>query len=319
MKRKKIISGITAGLLCAFLLTGCGAASTGEAKSENYATEEMAAAAPAEVTYDEATGAPPAENSTAGQVSVAENRKLIKNVNMSVETESFDSLLGSVNERIAALGGYVENSDMGKNAGYDEYTTSRYANLTIRIPKDKLDQFVTAVSAQSNVLSKSESTQDVTLQYVDVESHKKSLEIEQKRLLELLEKAASIEDIIALENRLSEVRYQIESTESQMRTYDNLIDYSTVYLYISEVYTLTPQDEQSAGERIALGLTRNIKNIGKGIRNFGIEFVIAIPYIILWGVIFAVLILIILKLRKNAKKKREKRNEIRQENDESKL
>ena len=69
----------------------------------------------------------------------------------------------------------------------------------------------------------------MTLQYVDLESHKKALTTEQDRLIELMEQAETVEDIITIEGRLSEVRYQLESMESQLRTYDNKIDYSTVY------------------------------------------------------------------------------------------
>ena len=52
---------------------------------------------------------------------------------------------------------------------------------------------------------------DVTLRYVDVDSHKKALETEQERLLALLEKAENVEDIITIENRLSDVRYELEN------------------------------------------------------------------------------------------------------------
>ena len=58
----------------------------------------------------------------------------------------------------------------------------------------------------------------------------KELETEQQRLLELLETAESLDDILTIESRLTEVQYELDSKESQLRTYDNQIDYSTVYL-----------------------------------------------------------------------------------------
>ena len=95
--------------------------------------------------------------------------------------------------------------------------------MTARIPAKRLDEFVQRVGEQSNITNKEERVEDVTLQYVDLESRKKALATEQDRLLELLEKAESVEDIISIEARLSDVRYELESMESQLRTLNNQI------------------------------------------------------------------------------------------------
>lgn len=84
------------------------------------------------------------------------------------------------------------------------------------------------VSEIGNVTQKNESVEDVTLQYVDVESRKKALETEQERLMELLSSAENMEDLLAIESKLSEVRYELENYGSQLRMLDNQIDYSTV-------------------------------------------------------------------------------------------
>lgn len=81
----------------------------------------------------------------------------------------------------------------------------RHASMTVRIPTKHLEAFLQAAQASGNVVSQSETTEDVTLQYSDVESRKKSLEIEQERIWALLEKAESLESVIALEERLSEI------------------------------------------------------------------------------------------------------------------
>ena len=98
------------------------------------------------------------------------------------------------------------------------------------------------VEGVSNITYRQENVEDVTLDYVDVESRKKMLETEQQRLLELLETAESLDDILTIESRLTEVQYELDSKESQLRTYDNQIDYSTVYLDINEVVRYTPQE-----------------------------------------------------------------------------
>ncbi len=96
---------------------------------------------------------------------------------------------------------------------------------------------------------------------MDLESHKKALVTEQDRLLELMEQAETVEDIITIEGRLSEVRYQIESMESQLRTYDNKVDYSTVYLYINEVRRYSPSEEAGVGERIKSGFLKSLDGV----------------------------------------------------------
>lgn len=73
-----------------------------------------------------------------------------------------------------------------------------------------------------------------------------------------LEQAESIEEMMTIESRLSDIRYQLESMESQLRTYDSQIEYSTVSLYISEVVELTPVEtkEQTTWERISEDFTK---------------------------------------------------------------
>ena len=140
---------------------------------------------------------------------------------------------------------------------------------------------------------KSESTEDVTLQYVDLQSHKKALLAEQESLLSMMEQAESIEDIIAINEQLTDVRYQIESMESQLRTYDNQVDYSTVNLYIDEVERYTPGAAKSAGARIAEGFSANIYRVGSFFKNFAIEFIILLPILIAIAIVLGIAILIV--------------------------
>ena len=88
------------------------------------------------------------------------------------------------------------------------------------------------MSEEANVTYSSESTEDVTLAYTDMQSHVAALRTEQETLLSMLGQAQSMEDILAIQTQLTQVRYEIESYESQLRVYDNQVDYSTVYLDI---------------------------------------------------------------------------------------
>lgn len=225
------------------------------------------------------------------------DRKLIKTVNMDVETREYDKLLSAVENKVTELGGYIESLDAYNGSTYYSYRSTRNANLTIRIPKDRLEEFQNTVSELGNVTSRSENVQDVTLTYVDLQSHRDALRTEQERLLQLLEQAESVEDIITIEQRLSDVRYQLESMESQLRSYDNRVDYSTVYLYIDEVEVYTPVEEETVWERISTGFVDSLKNIGEGLKEAAIWFVIHIPYLVIWAIVIAIIILILKKIK----------------------
>ena len=313
-KNNKMVTGFSLFLTCALLLPGCGAGS----KSDSYAmaTTEMEE----EAAYDYATDdiylnetasyAEEAEVETAeagsgnSEIQVKDtSRKLIKNVNMEVETEEFDVLMVTITEKTESFGGYVESSYTYNGSNYYG-NSSRNASLTLRIPAEKLPAFLSAVAECSNVISKNESVTDVTLQYVDMKSHKEALETEQARLIELLEQAESVEDIITIESRLSEVRYQIESMESQLRTMDNQVSYSTVYLNVNEVKKLTPVKEQTTWEKISTGFMDSLEGVGRGIKNFFIGLIVNLPYLVVWAVVITLIVLFIKLIRKARKKRK---------------
>ncbi len=305
--RKKEMTVLTAILLAA-VLTACGSANT-----MNY-TQSVTTEAPAAVTeeaveaaeefdsgagmsYDmEYTEEGALEQETVEVTEAAAERKLIKTVNISTETEQFDILVPSLQAQVERLGGYIEEMSVYQNGSYYDESREkilRGADMTARIPKEHLDSFLMQVGEQSNVVSQSERVEDVTLQYVDLDSHKRVLVSEQERLIELLEQAETVEDIIAIEGRLSEVRYQIESMESQLRTYDNKIDYSTVYLSVREVKKYTPPQDITIWEKIGNGFVNSLEDIGNGICDFFVEILIDIPYLVLGGIILVVSVLII--------------------------
>lgn len=308
-------SMVMAAMLLAF--TGCG--------SGSYKSADSAASAPmAEAPMENAAGLLDygyaeyevteeyAQMQTEGAADVAQTegnvpvevteRKLIKTVDMNVETQSYDELLTTIQSQVTELGGYIESMNTYNGSRYYDYNPTRNADMTIRIPKEKLDAFLNTVSDISNVVRRSDNVEDVTLAYVDLESHRDALRTEQDRLLELLERAETVEDIITIEQRLSDVRYQLESMESQLRTFDNQVDYSTVYLSIEEVEVFTPVEEESVWERISGGFMESLDNIGNGFVEFGIWFVIHIPYLVVWAVIVGAFICLLVWLIKHSTK-----------------
>ena len=324
MRKRKMVE-ITGMLVLAagLLFTGCGSASDNSA-SAKAAVEEIAYAEEAGIT-DTAAGGAAADMGSNPEMkaldqesdwggAAAVERKLIRNVSLEVETETFDELLLAVKERTAQNGGYIEDSyTYNGSSYYGDHRKS--ADLTIRIPSGRLDEFLSSVSEVSNVISRNENVTDVTLQYVDMESRKKALDSEHERLLELLAKAESVEDIISIESRLSEVRYQMESMESQLRALENQVSYSTVTLHINEVTKLTPVKEQNVGERIVSGFLGSLSNIGNGLAGFGIGFMINVPYLVFGAAVLLILYAASKIISGKIKKRQEKRADTQTDKD----
>lgn len=322
-KRTGVKNAVWALTLVTLLLGGCGSKAGGSSTAPAammmteeaaydadgaYLSDDIYSVDPAEVTDDVA------EDGAATPQVEDTSRKLIKNVNLSVETETFEELLATITEKTESFSGYIEESYTYNGSNYYGRGT-RNASMTIRIPAQHLDAFLSSVSEVSNVISRNDSVSDVTLQYVDMESHKKALTAEQDRLLELLEQAESVEDIITIESRLSDVRYQIESMESQLRTLQNQVSYSTVYLDIQEVEKLTPVEEQTRGEIIREGFVDSLYGVGNGLLDFGTAVIIDLPYLVVWAAVILLVILIIRLLRKHRKNKKQKKMQEKQEKD----
>lgn len=229
-------------------------------------------------------------------------QKLIRKVSLSVETRDFDTLMPSLETQVALLGGYIENMET-YNGGRSSGSGGRYARMILRIPAEQINGFLETVSGICNIVRRSESAEDVTLTYVDMESRRNTLRTEQERLLAFLEQAKSIEEIITIEDRLSNVRYELESMEARLRTVDNQVSYSTVSLDISEVKELTPPAELTPWETASSGFLQSLWEIGDGAVDFGVWFVTAFPYLVIWAAVIAAAVFMFKRLRRNRKKK----------------
>ena len=315
--KKKVLACVLSGIL-AVSIFGCGSKSmmaTESAVADSAAYDDMA--------YDsgyDTTESASAEEAGSGAVT-SENgieevqetdRKLIRNVNLSLQTKEFDTVLENMSQKVKDLGGYIQDSSVWGSSS--DYSSSRSASYTLRIPSDKLVEFIDVVETLGNVTYKNESVDDVTLRYVDVDSHKKALETEQERLLALLEKAENVEDIITIENRLSDVRYELENYESQIRLLDNQIDYSTVYVDISEVSRVTDTGKQGFFEEVASRFSDSVYVVLMGLRGFAIGILGSLPILVVWGVILAVVVILLRKFVFKKSKKNKKNTDQTNEN-----
>ena len=299
---KKYLSLLLSLALLAVLLTGCGSAGKSAASYDSgmveYAVSDEAAMAPAE-------GAA-MKNSAAdtGSTQLPQNRKWIVTVNLTAETDDLDALRSALDEKIAALNGYVEDQSVYNGSIYDSGRRYRSANLTVRIPADSIDAFLQDVGGLANIVRQNKSIEDVTLSYVATESRLKALETEEARLLELLSQAETMTDLLEIEARLSEVRSELENYASQKRLYDNQIDYATIYIAIEEVQEYTPTEEPSLWERIRDGFKDNLESVGEGLLDVLVWFIVSIPTLVVLAVVVLILVLIVRRIRHRRKAKK---------------
>ncbi len=309
MKKRNLVKGLTVLLLTTMVLAGCGS-SAGSSKS---ATADFAAESAYDAPaagygiYDNMVEESAEYDASGGDSSapeVADNsRKLITTVNLTTETEKLDETMATVENKVKGLGGYIESSNIYNGSTYSGQS-SRNADLTIRIPAKNLDEFVEMVEGSTNITRKSTNVEDITLQYVDIASKKNALKTEESRLLEILSSAETVEDLITVEDKLADVRYELESIESQLRSYDNKVDYSTVYLSIEEVVKFTPVEKEGALSRMGKGFMENLEEVGMAIVEFFVWLVSHLPQIILFVIIVIAIILIIKKVSDSSRKKR---------------
>ena len=306
---KKKFGIVVAGLLSfAIVLSGCGGSSDVATSVES---KQMAPASVDEAVYENATEEAIAEDadyseeheSEEGEEVVDTSRKLITTVHISAETENLDDTLSKLEGKVSELGGYIESSNVSNGSSFYGNNDIRTADFVIRIPADNLNNFVESVQDATNITSKSTNVEDVTLNYVDLESKKNALLAEEQSLLGILESADKIEDIIAVQDRLTQVRYELESAESQLRTFDNKVNYSTVNLNIEEVAKFTPTEEKGALQRMGEGFVESLSGVGHGIVEFIVWIVIHIPQLLL----LAIVIFVIVFITKKANKKREEK------------
>lgn len=233
------------------------------------------------------------------------NGKIIRNVNLRGETKDFDSAQESLKSKIADNGGYVEKSSVtGGESLTSNRKSSRNAVYTIRIPAEKLDDFLAMTENMLNIVSSSETTTDVTLDYYDIESRMKTLESKKAALENMLEQATTLDEIRTLQDDLYDVIADIEAYRSKLNVYDSKVNYSTVELTITEVVEYTEvAEEKTFGERISKTFKESWQGFGRFCQAFAVFLVGAMPLFVVLAMIGAIVFLIIrLCKRKNRKK-----------------
>lgn len=227
---------------------------------------------------------PSAQNTSDNKNVVTENRKLIKNVDIMMQTTEFDKSISKIDKIKTDYNGYVESSNISGNK-YNE-NSFKSAKITLKIPKDNLDKCLNELGSVGNIVTKNISTKDVTDSYFDIEARLSSLKVQQDRLLEILKKATTLEDIIKLEQELQKVRYEIENLTGTLKKYDGLVDYATINISIDEVKNITsPVNPHKLGDRVKSTFKSNINGLSSIGESIIVFFIGNSPTLIILGVL----------------------------------
>ncbi|SHI16083.1 protein of unknown function [Sporobacter termitidis DSM 10068] len=314
---RKIISAVLALLLITALLASCGGQTPSTASVNSGSGGAYDAVAPeAAPAYSDGKGKTDSQTGngdlaaltsgsalTSGVIGASLNGdKIIYNFSAQVETTAFDDTLKNLDALLAGFGAFVENSYVSGNS-YGN-TTFRSAEYTIRVPVGSFKGMTDALPLLGNVSKASTTSQNITAQFIDTQSRLDAYKTEESRLLAMLDKTTTVQDMITIESRLSDVRYQIESLTSTLQNWQNQVDFSTVALHISEVAEIKEQvsAQRTYWERMRDGISGTLNGIGTFFKSLFMAIVVALPVLIILAVLAAAALVIYRTVRKKRAK-----------------
>ncbi len=332
MKMKRTCALLLALLMC-LGLSACGSAKSSDsvmrqesAVSAGYvpAPVQMSEAAPMamnaayDMAYEEGgfgrTTSAKAEGSAEGGSEAPEENpeKIIYSGDATVETTEFDKSIADLEAMIEKEGGFIESSSVNGSNYYDSargYTSRRSASYTVRVPSEKFGDIMSRLSTFGNVPYTYTYTENVTAQYYDVQARLQALQAQETRLVEMMKIAETVEDIITIEDKLTDVRYRIDSLQSSLNNWDRRVAYSTLNITVKEVQVYTPEKltKISYGEELWLAFTDALRNAGQFFKDLLVFLVSAIPTLVILAVLFFLFRPLLRKLFSGMKKRRSAR------------
>ena len=211
--------------------------------------------------------------------------KILYTASLTVETKDYDTARASLEQALTDAGGWMESSS--ESGGSD----ARTLTLTLRVPEENYQSFLTAAGQTGSLVNRSEYADDVTASYTDVEGRIANLEGQRDRLRELQASAENLSDLLDIEAQLSDVQYQLESWQSQLDWYDDQIASCTVTVTLQEVASYTPTGSDF--------LSRLASAFGQGWDNFvgGLAAVLVVlaslwPVVVLAALVIAAVVVV---------------------------
>ena len=286
---------MTLMLLAGLCACGAGSGASGDTAASSSAGGANGSADMEEGWVSESTQDAPSASENQNS-SVYQDAKLIRRAWLQIQTETFDQAVEALEKLVQECGGYFQSASV-EGGSLRNQNAARWGSYTIRLPQEQFDAFLGRTGELGYVTSQSESSENVSQQYYDTEARLKTQRTKQERLLSLLEKADSMETIVALEDALSQVEYEIETLTTSLNQYDSLISYSTIELTLDEVasITQTPGERDGLGARMMAGVQSSFRGLAEG----GRDLLIWLSYnLVLVLVVAAVAVVVVAVLRK---------------------
>jgi hypothetical protein len=231
----------------------------GEAKvMEEYAVEAPAAEPQADMaaggfTEEEAATEESAASTTAqyGDIEVAGGKKVIKNAYIEIEIEKgkFQATMFELTNLAEKNGGFVESSESYSDSE-GNLTSGR---ITIRVPSKSFSPALNRIKEMGTVKNISSFGQDVTQEYIDLESRLRNYEAQEKILLELMKQSKKVSDSIEVQRELSNVQGEIEVIKGRMRYLDDMVSFSTINVYFHEPEPISTESGMGFVEALKRG------------------------------------------------------------------
>ncbi len=257
-----------------------------------------------------------ADYGTAGlEESIPLDEKIIYSAYVTVETTDFDSSVEYVYGMLEYYGAFLESSSISGRSYRDTYfgtSSLRNAYFVVRVPVESYKSMKVDLEGLGNILNLNEYTENITTKYTDTQSRLEASRIEQERLLAMLEEAETVTEMLEIESRLTDVRYELESLETTLRNWQNQVDYSTLNISLEEVEELTKVEvpHRSYWQQMGDGLKDSLEAVGDFFKDLFMGIVVALPEIVVAGVILALAAAIIVRsIRKHKLAKGKKTDE----------
>ena len=346
--KKNWFKWICLPIVLALILTACGSSGGSYAKSENssaayyepeeYGREEaydeeeyeMTAEAPAagfslndQMGYDDAKPEPQVEDADTEEPAASDGAaqltadKLVYTCDLSIETTEYQKTVEAIREKIRAYDAIIESENEWDNdsswyySGHVKNSGTMNLNLTVRVPVAKYDAFVKDAGQLGKVTSKSQNVENISRRYHSTEARIEALEKEEKRLNEMMDAADTIEEMIYIEQRLTDVEYELNTNKTNLASMDVDVAYSTVNMSVREVlvYTADPVPTITFRERVVKAFHDSWEGFADFMEGLLIALIHLFPFILLALVIIGVVI----GIKRADEKKHPEKREMREQ------
>lgn len=291
------------------------AADTAAADTMDVADPMDADAGAARVQNEAGTGADGTEDPDGQADPQSSNRKIVYTGNISLQTLEYDDATKSIHDKINSYGGFIESENTSNDDPYWYYSdrsganakrTRRNLSITARIPADKFEAFMKDLEKDGQVINTSVNAQNISVSYANHDASRKALEIEQERLLKMMEKAETIEDMIAVEERLTQVERELGSEKTVLSDMDRDVNFSTIYINLEEVFEYSESVvETTYGERLKRAFGNAIEGFVEFWQDLLLFVVGSFPFLIMLAILIAVIVKLVRRGRRRRAEKRE--------------